>query len=78
VATNAVEPGRYRHWKGPYYEVVGIGIHTETNEKFVVYIDCEPAADPTKYYLRPLASFLEVTEVDGQQVPRFVPAPRDG
>lgn len=30
-------PGRYRHWKGTVYEVLGIVVHTETHEELVYY-----------------------------------------
>lgn len=64
--------GRYRHWKGQQYDVVGIGIHTETNERFVVYTDAG-STHPCRYYLRPVAHFLEPVEVGFETLARFVP-----
>jgi hypothetical protein len=32
-----MKPGKYRHYKGKYYEVFGPALHTETAEKMVVY-----------------------------------------
>ena len=32
-----IKPGRYRHYKGQDYEVVGTAKHSETEEEFVVY-----------------------------------------
>ena len=32
-----IEPGRYRHYKGNDYEVIGEARHSETEEPFVVY-----------------------------------------
>ncbi len=32
-----VIPGRYRHYKGQDYEVLGVARHSETEEEFVVY-----------------------------------------
>lgn len=32
-----IEPGRYRHYKGRDYEVIGTARHSETEEEFVVY-----------------------------------------
>ncbi len=29
--------GRYRHYKGQEYEVIGVATHSETEEEFVVY-----------------------------------------
>ena len=36
-ALNEIQPGRYRHYKGNEYEVVGIARHSETLEPMVVY-----------------------------------------
>ena len=62
------QPGRYRHYKGKDYEVIGIATHSETLEQLVVY--------RTRYgnydlWVRPLAMFTENITVNGQQVPRF-------
>ena len=35
--SNVVQPGRYRHYKGGEYEVMGVAIHSETDELMVVY-----------------------------------------
>ena len=32
-----VQPGRYRHFKGNEYEVLGMARHSETEEEMVVY-----------------------------------------
>lgn len=32
-----IEPGRYRHFKGMEYQVIGVALHSETREKLVVY-----------------------------------------
>lgn len=34
---NDIKLGKYKHFKGNYYEVIGLAIHTETNEEMVVY-----------------------------------------
>ena len=36
-AVQTIQPGRYRHFKGNTYEVVGIARHSETEEPMVVY-----------------------------------------
>lgn len=36
-ALTAVSPGRYRHYKGNEYEVIGVARHSETLEAMVVY-----------------------------------------
>jgi hypothetical protein len=33
----SVRPGRYRHYKGNEYTVIGIARHSETVEELVVY-----------------------------------------
>ena len=61
-------PGRYRHYKGNEYEVLGVARHSETDERVVVY---RPLYDDAGLWVRPLAMFLETVTVDGKPVPRF-------
>ncbi|WP_136513229.1 DUF1653 domain-containing protein [Geomonas edaphica] len=63
-----VEPGRYRHYKGNYYEVIGTARHSETEEPMVVY---RPLYGEGGLWVRPEAMFLEQVEVDGVLQPRF-------
>lgn len=63
-----VRPGRYRHYKGNDYLVLGVARHSETQEEWVVY--------RTDYgnrglWVRPRAMFTEIIEVNGKRVPRF-------
>ena len=67
-----MRPGRYRHFKGGEYEVLGTARHSETEEVLVVY---RPAGSED-WWVRPLAMFTETVERDGRTVPRF--APLDG
>src|SRR5439155_20663127 len=62
-------PGRYRHYKGRYYEVVGVARHSETEEELVVYRPLYDASWPL--WVRSRAMFLETVTVDGREVPRF-------
>ncbi|WP_354701672.1 hypothetical protein DSM112329_01998 [Paraconexibacter sp. AEG42_29] len=64
-------PGRYRHYKGMPYEVVGKALHSETLEVLVVY---RALYDDGNLWVRPRSMFLEDVEVDGARVPRFAPA----
>ena len=32
-----IKPGKYRHYKGNEYEVIGLARHSETEEQMVVY-----------------------------------------
>ena len=66
-----VHPGRYRHFKGGEYEVVGVARHTETDEPLVVYRPLY--GDAPGLWVRPLAMFTETVTHAGQQVPRFAP-----
>jgi len=61
-------PGRYRHFKGNFYEVLGVATHSETREQLVVY---RPLYGDGGLFVRPLAMFLETVERDGQTRPRF-------
>ena len=63
-----IEPGRYRHYKGHDYEVIGEARHSETDEPFVVY---RALYGERGLWIRPLAMFLETVIVDGRSLPRF-------
>ena len=60
--------GRYRHYKGNHYVVLGVASHSETLEKLVVY-----RADygDQGLWVRPLAMFLETVEISGEPKARF-------
>jgi hypothetical protein len=61
--------GRYRHYKGGEYEVVGVARHSETLEPMVVY---RPLYNQTGLWVRPYAMFLErVKDDNGQLQSRF-------
>lgn len=63
-------PGKYRHYKGGEYEVVGVARHSETGEQLVVY---RCLYDNNSLWVRPLAMFMETVMVDGRELPRFEP-----
>lgn len=64
-----LKSGRYRHYKGPEYEVLDIARHSETEEWHVVYKPCYGEA---ALWIRPLNMFTEnVTLSDGSVVKRF-------
>ena len=60
--------GRYRHYKGGEYEVVGVARHSETLEPLVIY---RPLYNSTGLWARPYTMFFEQLEIDGRQQPRF-------
>jgi hypothetical protein len=62
-------PGRYRHYKGKDYLVLGVARHSETEEELVVY---RTDYGDRSLWVRPKAMFLETVEIDGQAVPRFL------
>jgi hypothetical protein len=65
---NIVSTGRYRHYKGEEYTVIGVARHSETGEELVVY---RKEYDDHGLWVRPLAMFLENIEVNGKTIPRF-------
>lgn len=60
--------GKYKHYKGKEYEVIGVAKHSETQEELVVY---KALYGEGGLWVRPLNMFLEEVEVDGKKVPRF-------
>lgn len=60
--------GRYRHYKGNEYTVIGVARHSETHEELIVY---RPEYGEQGLWVRPKAMFLEHVEVHGESVPRF-------
>ena len=63
------EPGRYRHYKGGEYELVGVARHSETLEPLVVY---RPLYNATGLWVRPYDMFFGELEVEGRMQRRFV------
>ncbi len=63
-----IKLGKYKHFKGGEYEVVGVAKHSETLEDFVVY---KALYGNNDLWIRPLKMFLEKVMVDGKEVERF-------
>lgn len=63
-----IVPGRYRHYKGNDYTVLGVARHSETEEELVVYRQEYGARG---LWVRPARMFAETVLVEGQPVPRF-------
>ncbi|WNW09627.1 DUF1653 domain-containing protein [Pseudomonas sp. DTU_2021_1001937_2_SI_NGA_ILE_001] len=63
-----LQPGLYRHYKGPEYRVFSIARHSETEEWVVFY---QALYGDYGMWVRPLTMFQETVEVDGERVPRF-------
>jgi hypothetical protein len=70
---NAIKIVRYKHYKGRFYEVVGVAKHSETLEDLVVYRALYESLEfgNNALWARPLKMFFEDVEVDGKKVPRF-------
>lgn len=60
--------GRYRHYKGGEYTVMGVAQHSETGEALVVY---RPEFGGHGLWVRPLSMFQESVETPDGVVPRF-------
>lgn len=60
--------GRYRHYKGGVYDVIGVARHSETLEALVVY---RPASNASGLWVRPHAMFFGPVEVEGLELQRF-------
>ncbi|MCC8484311.1 DUF1653 domain-containing protein [Xanthomonas campestris pv. raphani] len=64
----SIEPGRYRHFKGGHYEVLGVVRHSETLAPLVLY---RPLETDVGMWVRPFEMFVAQVEVEGIMRPRF-------
>ncbi|MEP4890353.1 MAG: DUF1653 domain-containing protein [Aliiglaciecola sp.] len=60
--------GKYRHYKGNDYQVIGVAKHSEDESELVVY---RPLYGEGKLWVRPLEMFIEEVVIDGKSTPRF-------
>ena len=63
-----IKLGKYRHFKGGEYLLIGIAHDSETLEDMVVY---EPLDGKTGFWVRPASMWNETVIVDGKERPRF-------
>ena len=63
-----IKPGKYRHFKGNYYEVIGIASHSETMEPMVVY---RALYGQQGLWVRPAAMWNEIVVNPEYHGPRF-------
>lgn len=63
-----IKPGRYRHYKGNEYTVLGVARHSETLEQLVVY---RQEYGDHGLWVRPATMFAEMVTQDGISIPRF-------
>jgi len=65
---NQIKLGKYRHFKGKEYQILGVARHSETGEEMVVY---KKLYDDYSLQVRPYIMFIEDVEVEGKKVSRF-------
>ena len=70
-AKETIRPGRYRHFKGREYEVLGIARHSEDESPMVVY---RPMYNDSGLWVRPADMWNETVIRDGRTYTRFVRA----
>lgn len=63
-----IKLGRYRHFKGNEYEVIGVAKHSETLEEMVVY---RALYGEGGLWVRPADMWNETIERDGKTFQRF-------
>jgi hypothetical protein len=68
-----IQKGKYRHYKGKFYEVLGTVIHSETLEEMVLYKALYKSKDfgVNTLWVRPAKMFLEIVKIEGKMIPRF-------
>ena len=64
----SIKPGRYRHFKGKEYEVLGVARHSETEDELVVY---RALYGGFGLWVRPVSMWNETVERDGKTFRRF-------
>ena len=70
-AKETIRPGRYRHFKGREYEVLGIARHSEDESPMVVY---RPLYNDSGLWVRPADMWNETVVREGRTYTRFVRA----
>jgi superfamily II DNA or RNA helicase len=63
-----IKPGKYIHFKGNQYEVIGMATHSETQEEMVVY---RALYGEGGLWVRPVEMWDEMVEHNGRRVKRF-------
>lgn len=66
--SQSIKPGRYRHFKGREYIVIGVARHSETDEELVVY---RQDYGDRSLWVRPAVMFCEKIRVGDDWVVRF-------
>ena len=66
--TDEIKLGKYRHFKGMEYEVIGLARHSESDEKMVVY---RALYGEGELWVRPASMWNETVERNGEVFRRF-------
>jgi len=64
-----IKPGRYRHYKGKFYYVLGLVRNAKTEERDTVLYT--PLHGEPEFCIRSLEDFNAIVTVEGKKVPRF-------
>ncbi len=62
-----IKLGKYKHFKGGVYQVLGIAKQSETLKELVIYQNFEKS----DLWARPKLNFFQKVIVNGKEVPRF-------
>ena len=65
-----LKPGKYRHFKGGEYELIGVASHSETLEPMVVY---RALYGDGGLWVRPVKMWNEIVDKPEYHGPRFIP-----
>lgn len=63
-----IKTGKYRHYKGNMYEVLGIATHSETLESVVVY---KALYGENGLWVRPASMWNDEIDLNGKKIKRF-------
>ena len=65
-----IKTGKYKHYKGKMYEVVGLAHHSESLEPLVVYKALYNSEEfgQNAIWVRPFDMFMEKVNVDGKDI----------
>lgn len=68
-----IKPGKYRHYKGKIYQIIGVAINSETLEEMVIYqaLYHSKKFGKNALWVRPKKEFLEKVIFKGKRVRRF-------
>lgn len=67
-----IPEGRYKHFKGKEYQVLGMCLHSETKEQMVIY---QALYGNQLVWVRPAKMWNEIVKTDTYEGPRFVLVP---